>query len=63
MKLKNKVLVGFGIKDHNTFSQACKHASGAIIGTEFIRAIESSGNIDADVKRFLNSILHPQTIP
>ena len=62
MKLKNKVLVGFGIKDHKTFSQACKHAAGAIIGTEFIRAIENSGNIDADTKRFLNSILHPQTI-
>ena len=62
MKLKNKVLVGFGIKDHKTFSQACKHAAGAIIGTEFIRAIENSGNIDAGTKRFLNSILHPQTI-
>jgi tryptophan synthase alpha chain len=58
MNLKNKVMVGFGIRDHETFSQACKHASGAIIGTAYIKAIENSVNIDADTQKFLNSILH-----
>jgi tryptophan synthase alpha chain len=59
MKLKNSIMIGFGIKDNKTFSQACKHASGAIIGTAYIKAIENSNNIDADSEKFLNSILDP----
>jgi len=62
MKLKNKIMIGFGIKDYKTFSEACKHASGAIIGTAFIRAIENSVNIEADTRKFLNSILQPRFI-
>jgi tryptophan synthase alpha chain len=58
MKLKNPIMVGFGIKDHKTFSQACKHTSGAIIGTAYIEAIEKPGNIEAGTEYFLNSILH-----
>ena len=57
MNLKNKVLIGFGIRDHETFTQASKHASGAIIGTAYIRAIECAENIDAATEKFLNSIL------
>ena len=57
MKLKNPVMIGFGIKDNKTFSQACKHASGAIIGTAYIKAIENSNNIEVDTEKFLNSIL------
>lgn len=57
MKLKNPIMIGFGIKDNKTFSQACKHAAGAIIGTAYIKAIENSNNIEADTKKFLNSIL------
>lgn len=62
MNLKNEVLVGFGIKDYKTFSQACKHTAGAIIGTAYIQAIESSTNIDADTQKFLNSILQSQIV-
>ncbi len=58
MNLKNNILVGFGIKDHETFSAACKHSAGAIIGTAYIKAIEKSINIDEDTAGFLNSILH-----
>ena len=57
MKLKNPVMIGFGIKDNKTFSQACKHASGAIVGTAYIKAIENSNNIEVDTEKFLNSIL------
>ncbi len=57
MNLKNKVLIGFGIKDHATFNEACKYASGAIIGTAYIKAIENSADIDSKTKKFLNSIL------
>lgn len=59
MNLKNKILVGFGIKDHNTFQHACKHTAGAIIGTAFIKAIQNSTNIDADTQKFINTILQP----
>jgi len=57
MNLKNKIMIGFGIKDHQTFSQACEYASGAIIGTAYINAIEHANNIESATKEFLNSIL------
>jgi len=57
MNLKNKVLIGFGIRDHETFTQACKYASGAILGTAYIRAIENAENIDLATQKFLNAIL------
>jgi len=59
MNLKNPVMIGFGIKDHKTFSQACKHAAGAIIGTAYIKALENSVDIESDTAIFLNSILQP----
>jgi len=57
MNLKNKVLIGFGIKDRNTFQQACQYASGAIIGTAYIKAIEHATDIEQATDQFLNSIL------
>jgi tryptophan synthase alpha chain len=62
MKLKNPVMVGFGIKDFQTFSQACRHTAGAIIGTAYIKAIENSVDIGLDTSKFLNSILRPQSV-
>ncbi|MEO8108529.1 MAG: tryptophan synthase subunit alpha [Ginsengibacter sp.] len=59
MQLKNEILIGFGIKDNHTFNSACKHTAGAIIGTAYIKAIENSDDIEADTKKFLNSILNP----
>lgn len=53
MKLKNPVLVGFGIKDKDTFNAACQYANGAIIGTAFIKAIEKSERVEEDIKSFL----------
>lgn len=57
MGLRNKVLIGFGIRDYQTFSLACQHAAGAIIGTAYIKTIENAENIEAATKSFLNSIL------
>ena len=37
MNLKNPQIVGFGIKDAETFQQATKTAKGAIIGSAFIK--------------------------
>jgi tryptophan synthase alpha chain len=42
MKLRNPVLVGFGIRDRKSFEAACLHANGAIIGTAYIKALEGA---------------------
>lgn len=59
MKLKNPVLVGFGIKDKETFQSACRYANGAIIGTAFIKALENAdGNtIKQKTESFIKTIL------
>lgn len=57
MKLKNPVLVGFGIKDKASFEAACQHAQGAIIGTAFIKALEGQEDVPGTVQQFLNKVL------
>jgi len=57
MQLKNPVLVGFGIKDKQTFESACATANGAIIGTAYIKALESTSDIKKTTKEFLENIL------
>ena len=43
MKLKNRLMIGFGIHDRESFSKACEYANGAIIGSAFIKELETSG--------------------
>lgn len=43
MQLKSKLIIGFGISDHQTFSKACAYANGAIIGSAFIKNLEKFG--------------------
>jgi tryptophan synthase alpha chain len=57
LKLKNPVLVGFGIKDKATFDDACTYANGAIIGSAFIKALETSTSVENSVKQFMDAIL------
>jgi tryptophan synthase alpha chain len=56
LQLKNPVLVGFGIRDRQTFDEACQQANGAIIGTAFIKALENSINEEDTVKQFLKLV-------
>lgn len=55
MKLKNPQIVGFGISDNKTFSQATEYAKGAIIGSAFIKHLSKNGkdNIDSFVDTIL----------
>ncbi|MGC4034846.1 MAG: tryptophan synthase subunit alpha [Chitinophagaceae bacterium] len=55
--LKNPVLVGFGIKDKESFDAACKHSNGAIIGTAYINALANGNNVEESTKSFLQPIL------
>lgn len=57
MKLKNPVLVGFGIKDRETFNTACRFANGAIIGTAYIKVLENSADIKKSTKEFLGRVI------
>ncbi|AZQ57544.1 tryptophan synthase subunit alpha [Maribacter sp. MJ134] len=43
MNLKNPQIVGFGIKDAETFDQATKTSKGAIIGSAFIKYLTANG--------------------
>jgi len=57
MQLRNPVLVGFGIRDKASFEAACRHANGAIIGTAYIRAIETAADVGGATQQFLSTIL------
>ena len=56
LKLKNPVLVGFGIKDKTTFETACENANGAIIGSAYIKALSQPGNVADITRRFLETV-------
>lgn len=43
MNLKSKLIIGFGISDHKTFTTACEYANGAIIGSAFIKSVAENG--------------------
>jgi tryptophan synthase alpha chain len=58
LKLKNPILVGFGIKDKQTFEAACKYTNGAIIGTAYIKALSNGKDVKAATKEFLGSVLN-----
>ncbi len=55
--LKNPFLVGFGIKDKESFNAVNEYANGAIIGSAYIKALSSGTDINAITKTFLSSIL------
>lgn len=55
--LKNPVLVGFGIKDKESFNRACKYTNGAIIGSAFIKALGNTKNKSGTTEQFIKSII------
>ena len=56
MKLKNPTIIGFGIRDKETFENACKYSSGAIIGSAFIKHIKQEGKSKESITDFLQKI-------
>jgi len=55
MNLKSKLIIGFGISNHQTFSKACQYGNGAIIGSAFIRFLEENGV--EKISEFVDSVL------
>lgn len=56
MNLKNPRVIGFGISNAETFANACQYASGAIIGSAFVKALEGSESLAQKISGFINSI-------
>ena len=56
LKLKNPLMIGFGINDSKTYQTACKYAAGAIIGSAYIKAIAKTSNISKATKAFIKTI-------
>lgn len=59
MNLRNPRLIGFGIKDNDTFTKASQYAAGAIIGSQFIRVLQNAANkstIYNDIVSYIKSV-------
>jgi tryptophan synthase alpha chain len=57
LQLHNPILVGFGIKDKESFNRVAAYSNGAIIGSAFIKALHSSTNIEKTTKHFVQGII------
>ena len=55
MQLNNPQIVGFGINNNDTFTQATTYAKGAIIGSAFIKHLSNNG-INS-IQTFITNIL------
>ncbi|WP_291857250.1 tryptophan synthase subunit alpha [Marinilabilia sp.] len=56
MELTNPRMVGFGISNHQTFSDVCLHAHGAIVGSAFIKHLEQSGDDEEGIINFIKGL-------
>lgn len=56
--LKNPVLVGFGIKDKETFQAVVPYTNGAIIGSAFISALSQGNNPVTAATDFIASVIN-----
>ncbi len=59
LELKNPRLIGFGISNPETFANACKYASGAIIGSAFVKALEQEVSLEERISQFVGRIVTP----
>ena len=56
MGLKNRRLIGFGISNQETFADACRYSSGAIIGSLFIKCLSWAPSVDAAVEELMHRV-------
>ncbi|WP_128548820.1 tryptophan synthase subunit alpha [Larkinella soli] len=63
MNLRNPRLIGFGIKDYETFHTACAYANGAIVGSAFVRLLEQNQeNQRAAILNYVSSLRHSHQV-
>ncbi|MDR2882281.1 MAG: tryptophan synthase subunit alpha [Alistipes sp.] len=56
MGLRNPRMIGFGISNRGTFEAATHHASGAIIGSAFIRLVGESATVEEAAARLIEKV-------
>jgi tryptophan synthase alpha chain len=56
MKLRNPLLVGFGISNRETLEAASAHTNGAIVGSKFIQLLGQCDTPDEAVKELLQAL-------
>ncbi|MCD8186646.1 MAG: tryptophan synthase subunit alpha [Rikenellaceae bacterium] len=56
MGLRNPRMIGFGISNKPTFRAACQYASGAIIGSAFIRSLAESEDVPSAVSHLIGQL-------
>lgn len=56
MNLKNPVLAGFGIHNHETLNQVNEYCNGAIIGSAFIRSLGKQKSLEVSIRDFFKSL-------
>jgi tryptophan synthase alpha chain len=49
-------LIGFGISNRETFTKACDYASGAIIGSAFVKLLAENGTSEKAITDFVKNI-------
>jgi tryptophan synthase alpha chain len=56
MKLRNPLLVGFGISNKETLEAASEHTNGAIVGSKFIQLLGECATPDEAVTELLQAL-------
>lgn len=56
MGLSTPRIVGFGISNHQSYSDVCQHAHGAIVGSAFIKHLEQSGDDEEGIINFIKEL-------
>jgi tryptophan synthase alpha chain len=56
MKLKNPALAGFGIHNRETKEQVFRYVNGAIVGSAYMRALQSSDSLNSATTLFFDSL-------
>ena len=46
MDLNNPAIIGFGISNNSTFTKACEYASGAIVGSAFVKLLAEDNYLE-----------------
>lgn len=54
--LRNPIMVGFGISDAASFSEACRYSRGGIVGSAFVRAVSDSADPGAAALAFVKGL-------
>lgn len=56
MNLKNPRLIGFGVSNKATLSLVNQYATGAIVGSAFVKLLQNEEQIDESVKKLLENL-------